>query len=140
MTLTMDCASGASAPRRMRIEAEAATSLFGDVANDIYTLWCPVLGDVDLGDDFRAPIASDVPTLFVSGTLDSNTPPFQAEELRWGFPHGQTLTVVDAGHESMLPQPEVRRAIAEFLATGRTDLARVELPPPAFVPVDRTDR
>jgi len=140
MNLAMDCASGVSATRRARIEAEAATSLFGDVANDIYSLWCPVLGDVDLGAVFRAPIASDVPTLFVSGTLDCKTPPFQAEELRWGFPRGQTLTVVNAGHESMLPEPEVQRAIVEFLATGRTGVSRVELPSPAFVPVDRTDR
>lgn len=55
-----------------------------------------------------------VPTLFISSSLDANTPPYQAEEVRWGFPTGVHLVVENAGHESTLV-PEAQRAIVDFL-------------------------
>jgi len=41
-----------------------------------------VFGTPDLGDAYRSPIKTDVPTLFVSGVLDNNTQPFQADDGR----------------------------------------------------------
>jgi pimeloyl-ACP methyl ester carboxylesterase len=140
MSLAMDCASGVSRERAARIRAEAAESLFGNAANDLYDLACPALGELALDDTFRAPLSSGVATLLVSGTLDANTPPFQAEELRWGMPRAHHLVVENAGHEDLLSNPEVQRAIGEFLATGQTATARIVAPLPAFVPLETTDR
>ena len=39
------------------------------------------------------------PVLFISGTLDSNTPPYQAEEMRWSMPRSMHVIVQNAGHE-----------------------------------------
>jgi hypothetical protein len=39
-------------------------------------------GSPDLGDDFRAPVKSNVLALFISGTLDARTPVSNAEEYR----------------------------------------------------------
>jgi fermentation-respiration switch protein FrsA (DUF1100 family) len=66
---------------------------------------------------------STLPALFISGTLDTNTPPFQAEEVRWGFPNSVHLIVENGGHET-LPSSEVQTVIADFFkgqdVKGRT--------------------
>ena len=66
-----------------------------------------VLGHPDLGDAFRAPIRTDVTTLFVSGVLDNNTQPFQADEVRKTFKNSTHIVIDNAGHESMLVHPQV---------------------------------
>lgn len=128
----MDCASGVSEERRARIEAEAREAILGNVMNDAYAAVCPAAGVPDLGEEFRAPLVSPVPVLFVSGTLDNNTPPFQAEQVRWGMPNARHLIVANAGHEDMLPNPEVQKAIAAFLRGENLGDRTITLPPLAF--------
>jgi pimeloyl-ACP methyl ester carboxylesterase len=109
----VDCASGASPHRRAQVHEEAPRSILGaDVLDEAA---CAAVAVPDLGDEFRSRIASGVPTLFVSGTLDAHTPPFQAEEVRWGFPFSTHLIVERAGHESLLTNDAVQRAAADFL-------------------------
>lgn len=132
-------ASGATAERWARIEREAAVSPFWRTR----TLFSPeidrALGTVDLGDDFRAPVTSDVPTLFVSGTLDANTPPEQAERVRAGFAHASHVVVENAGHEDLLTNPEVQRRILAFLAGEEPADERIPGPPLVFVPPEGDD-
>jgi hypothetical protein len=78
--------------------------------------------------------------LFVSGTLDSNTPPFQAEELRWGMPRATHLIVEHAGHEDTIPNAEVQAAIAEFLAGKDVSARRVALPAPRFLTIEEAKK
>jgi pimeloyl-ACP methyl ester carboxylesterase len=80
-----------------------------------------------------------VPTLFVSGTLDCNAPPYQAEKLRYGFLESSHLVVDYAGHEDLLPDPEVRAVIARFLAGENLGRVGVERPPPTFVGIRKRD-
>jgi len=135
------CTSGVSPEREALVLTQARESRFGNAANDSLDVFCPVLGPaVRLGDDFRSPLASGVPTLLVSGTLDANTPPFQAEEVRWGLTRGQHLVVENAGHEDLLTNPEVQRAIGEFLARGTVSTTRVAALPLDFVPLDVRER
>lgn len=141
MYLAMDCASWVSPEREALIRAQARDALFGNVENELYDVVCPVLGDaVRLGDGFRAPVRSDVPVLLVSGTLDVKTPPFQAEEVRWGLSRGHHLVVENAGHEDLLTNPEVQRAIGEFLARGTVPTAAIVAPPLEFVPLATRER
>lgn len=141
MSLAMDCASWVSPEREALIRAQARESRFGNVANDLYEILCPVLGEaVRLPDAFREPVASDVPALLVSGTLDLNTPAFQAEEVRWALTRGHHLVVENAGHEDLLTHPEVQRAIGEFLARGTIEATGAAGPPLDFVPLDTPDR
>jgi hypothetical protein len=93
----------------------------------------------DLGDTFRSPIVSPVRTLFLSGTLDWNTPPFQAEEVRWGFPNSSHIIVRNAGHEQVLPHPDVLGAIARFLSGADVDDVTAGWPPLRFVPIEGYD-
>ncbi|MCI0485592.1 MAG: alpha/beta hydrolase [Blastocatellia bacterium] len=132
MSTMMDLYSGATAERLARIKRETPTSILGNVMNfpDMYIadLW----GDPDLGDEYRSPILTDTRTLFISGTLDSNTPPYQAEELRWGFSKGTHIIVEYAGHEDMLPDAAVQAAIVDFLNGKDVSGVRVSLGKPKF--------
>jgi pimeloyl-ACP methyl ester carboxylesterase len=114
MGLAMDCASGSSVERMAHINREIPTGLLGRMTNFPFPDVCGLLKLPPLPETFRAPIVSLVPALFVSGSLDSNTPPYQAEEVRWGFPNSVHLVVENAGHESTLV-PDVQRAMADFL-------------------------
>jgi len=112
MSMAMDCASGASVRRRAEVAAQLPSSIFGVMTNPL-SGQCDVLGVPALSDAYRLPIATRVPALFVSGTLDSNTPPEQVERARPGFANSTHLIVERAGHESTLI-PEVTEAIAGF--------------------------
>ncbi|HEX8153066.1 MAG TPA: alpha/beta hydrolase, partial [Thermoanaerobaculia bacterium] len=136
MVLGMECSSGATALRQAAIEREAKTSLFANAMNGFYPDVCSALPDVDLGDDFRGSLVSNVPVLFISGTLDSNTPPYQAEELRWGMPRATHLVVENAGHEDTIPNREVQLAIADFFAGKDVSSRRIALRAPKFLGIE----
>lgn len=132
MWAAMDCASGASAERRARIAREAPASVFGEAMNLLDEDACRAVGAPDLGDDYRSRLWSEAPTLFVSGSLDSQTPPYQAETVRWGFARSAHVVVEHAGHESTFEHPEVSPLITEFLRGVDVGDRHLELPRPAF--------
>jgi pimeloyl-ACP methyl ester carboxylesterase len=132
MAVAVDCASGSSPERHEQVMRESRAALLGNQMNFYTEEICRAGGAAELGPAFRARIFSTVPTLFISGTLDSQTPPHQAEEVRWGFPRGVHVVVGNAGHESTLDKAEVRRIVAAFLAGAAIAEQRIELPRPAF--------
>ena len=136
MSAVMDAASGATPSRLAQIETESKRSRFKIAANFPY----PEIGEVwngpDLGEEFRSPLISDTRTLFLSGTLDFNTPPFQAEEVRWGFSNSSHIIVENAGHEQIIQHPNVQRAIGRFLAGESVDDVTASFPPLSFVPLE----
>ena len=100
MQLAMDYASGASAERSRLIEAQRHEALLDDSFNLPFPFVGDALGVDDLGDDFRTPVRSKVPTLFCAGTLDGRTPVANAEEARHGFPNSHLVIVEGATHET----------------------------------------
>ena len=139
MSMIMDCASGASARRLELIKDQTATSLFGLVVNAPFPDVCPVWEAPDLGPEFRGPLVSRVRTLLLSGSLDWNTPPYQAEEILWGFSNGTHLIVRNAGHEQILTHPEIRKAVVRFLSGEDVSDVRAAWPPLRFVPLEGFD-
>lgn len=133
MGLAMNCASGASAARMQRIRREWSETLLGEMSETLYPDVCDRIPVSPLDEAFRSPVRSEVPTLFVSGTLDANTPPHQAEQVRWGFPNSAHLIVENAGHESTLTVPAVQDAIVRFLTTGEAESGFLRLPPLDFL-------
>ncbi|MEM8527794.1 MAG: alpha/beta hydrolase [Bacteroidota bacterium] len=133
MAATMDAASGATASRLQQIKAEEKTSYF-----DSYILNFGMGEDwkkVDLGDEFRQPLITNVRTLFMSGTLDFNTPPHQAEEVRWGFSNSSHIIVNNAGHEQTLRHPKANPTIIRFLKGENVDDVALSNPKLQFIPV-----
>lgn len=135
MPLAMDVASGQSPQRRALVQAQARASLFGDALNFPFPMLGDGLGLADLGDAFRAPLHSDVPALFVSGTLDGRTPIANVQALLPGFSDGRHLLVRGASHddELWLGHPGIAEHIAAFLAGRSVNDAVLEVPPPVFV-------
>jgi len=135
----VDGSSAASPERLALIRAQAEKSLFGNLVNfpfpEANEAWRPA----DAGADHRSPLVSGVRTLFLSGTLDWNCPPHQAEEVRWGFSDATHLIVENAGHEQVLPHPEVQRAIVRFLRGEDVRDVRAAHPPLRFVPLEGCD-
>lgn len=132
MGVATDCASGVSADRLARIRAESPATVLGDVANLFFAERCAAVGVPDLGETFRAAFRTSVPTLFISGTLDMQTPPAQVEEIRGGFTSGVHLIVENAGHESTLPDARVQQMIREFFRGAAMQDTTLQLPPLRF--------
>ena len=135
MTLVMDISSGVSKARQKQIQKEAATAMLGDIVNFPISQMGDVFGNPDLGDEFRSQIKTDVPTLFVSGVLDNNTQPFQADEVRKSFKHSTHLVIDNAGHESMLTDQQVQQTMVQFLRGEDVSKVRIALPPLKFNPL-----
>ena len=135
MSVMVDGASGATAKRRKQIEREAKTSILSDMMN-FPSFFIPGISDgTDLGDSFRAPIKTDVPTLFFSGELDNNTQPFQADEVRRTFKNSTHIVIPNAGHESMLTEERCQQAMVDFLNGKDVAAVKIALAPLKFLPI-----
>ena len=129
----MRCASGASVDRSARIDAESRRVTLADTLDFAEEAVCRAWGVPRLPDEFREPVRSAVPALFVSGTLDGDTPQANAGEVLRGFANGHQLVVEGAAHSLLaVDDAKTRAAVAEFLADGRVHAERVALPPIAF--------
>jgi pimeloyl-ACP methyl ester carboxylesterase len=117
MSYCMDCASGISPARIEQVQREATQSLLEDIMDLPFPYVCSAWGQPDLGAQFRSPITTDVPVLFVSGSLDGRTPPENVEDIRHGFTRSQHIIVQGGTHSSskLVSVPEVRAMLAAFL-------------------------
>ena len=132
MPILMDASSGTSRKRMAKIEAEAKTALLGEMVNFPFPGVDEAVGNPDLGDKYRSPIHTSVPTLFISGTFDNNTPPFQADEVRRTFRKSTHLVIENAGHESIVVDARVQQAIVDYLRGNDVSTTKIALPPLKF--------
>jgi pimeloyl-ACP methyl ester carboxylesterase len=135
MSMVMDASSGATKDRWERIRREAAGAILGDTVNFPFPEISDVIGNPDLGDDYRSPIVTSVPTLFISGELDNNCPSFQADEVRKTFKQSTHLIVKNAGHESMLVVSTIQQAIVDFFSGAEVSQRALSIPPVRFVAI-----
>ncbi len=135
VSFVMDAASGAEPDRLAQIKRESDGFFFAPVVNMGTEVLDGQFGGAVLGPEFRRAVRTNVPTLFVSGTLDSNTPPIQAEEVRKGFSRSWHLVLRNAGHEDCLWNPDAIKAIAAFLLTGHSESRTINLPDIEFLPI-----
>jgi pimeloyl-ACP methyl ester carboxylesterase len=134
MSFMMDCASGLTAARRERISREAKETLLADEANQTFPGICETWKAPDLGDEFRSPVRSDIPVLFISGTLDARTPVSNAEEYRRGFPNSTHLIIEGAVHSDplFLSSPKIKDVMLEFMKGAPVSTTKITLPPMKF--------
>ena len=137
MSYMMDCASGQTAARRELIQREAKETLLEDFANFPFPDVCEEWKAPDLGDEFRSPVHSDVPVLFISGTLDARTPVSNAEEYRKGFPNSTHIIIDGAVHSDplFLSSPKIKDGMLEFLKGQPVTVTKITLPPMKFAPL-----
>lgn len=133
MALAMDAKSGVSVARWQQVMAEAQTSTLGRSTNlpfpDI-TKW---LNIKPLADEFRAPLNSKLPALFLMGAQDGRTFLAEQQQNARQFNQSNTILINGGGHDSFLQHPEVANRILQFLRAQPTNLNPIEIPLPPFV-------
>jgi len=99
----INCAADRRPARRARVHEEATQALLGEPVENLFLAdaYCAALGFENARPEFERPVWSSVPTLFITGSLDSNTPAMNAEEVRRGLPHSAHLEVELGGHETL---------------------------------------
>jgi pimeloyl-ACP methyl ester carboxylesterase len=132
MSESMDVASGISRRRLRQFEQQARISLLGDIVNFPMPQIGDALGVPDLGDKFRAPFRSDVPVLFMSGTLDGRTYPESARELIRQFSRGSHLVVENGGHNLFEASPVIKDVVVAWFKGMAPEVATIRLAPPQF--------
>lgn len=135
MSYMMDCASGQTAARREQIAGEAKATLLEDISNFPFPDICEEWKAPDLGDAFRAPLRSEIPVLFISGTLDARTPISNAEEYRKGFSNSTHIIIEGAVHSDplFLSSPKIKEGMMEFLRGQPVTATKITAPPMKFV-------
>ena len=133
----MDCASGETAARRAIIDKEAKSALLEDLANFPFPDVCDEWKAIDVGDAFRSPLRSDVPVLFISGTLDARTPVSNAEEYLTGFTNGTHMIIEGAVHSDplFLSSPKIKDGMMEFLRGQPVTVMKISIGPMKFAPL-----
>jgi pimeloyl-ACP methyl ester carboxylesterase len=136
MSFAMDCASGVSPERWKRINDEAKDSLVGGVVDFPFPDVCEAWGGSDPGPEFRSPVESPIPVLFISGSLDGRTPPDNAEEVRRGFPNSAHVIVENAGHvDATMFIEKTREIMVDFLLGKPIPTGRIPAAPLEFAPL-----
>jgi pimeloyl-ACP methyl ester carboxylesterase len=133
MSFATDCASGASPQRLAQIERETRLGMLAHLDFPIPDV-CPAWKVPELPPRDRTLVHSEVPTLFISGTLDGRTPPGNAEEVRRGFPNSRHILIEGGGHgnDLFVSSPDIQEVMVVFMKTGRLVKDRIQLPPLRF--------
>lgn len=134
LSMVADCTSGASPARLARIARESPASLMADSVNWPFMGVCEAWGADDAGDEYRTPVRSSVPTLFISGSIDGRTPEENAIDAASGFLNASMLRLDPAGHDDdlLIAVPEIGQAIVAFLQGRAGTSQRLSLPPLRF--------
>lgn len=132
MATAMDAASGISPQRWQQVQGEAPGALLGRASNLPFPDINTTLGITDLGDEFRAELRSDVPTLFLAGTLDGRTVLESQKELADRFNNATWLPVKNAGHDLFLSSPQVIEVMSAFLQGKAPAKRELQIAPPIF--------
>ncbi len=131
MAEAMDIMSGISPTRAAAVKAQAKTASLGDLLNYPMPHLVGALGLDDLGEAFRTPVKTDIPALFLTGTLDGRTYPKGAREAISGFRNGTQVTVVNGGHNVFMQDPQISAIILSYMR-GEAVPTKVTLPLPDF--------
>lgn len=130
MTYSMHIASGVSPKQLDRIAREAPQTILGDAINYPFsdngfrTAW----GVADLGESFRSPVKSAVPTLFVSGTLDGRTSVTAAREVKKGFSNGTHVVLRGAAHDIYGETPALISLMTRFMRGDKLKDTTLNIP------------
>jgi pimeloyl-ACP methyl ester carboxylesterase len=133
----LDCGSGITHARDVRILAEPEAKYVGG-RNDEYRAVCP-LWPSDNGDEFRTNFRTSIPTVFVQGNWDFNTPMENSLEMRPFFTNSKYVLVKGGSHGSLVEARAASdvfaRGLIRYFATG--DMSgipeTVQLPPVRWI-------
>lgn len=132
MSEAMDIMSGISADRLALVTDQAKASLLGDLLNFPMPHMIGGFGLKDLGDDFRSPVETSIPTLVLTGTLDGRTYPEAAKSGLQGFSKLSHVIVENGGHNIFMQDPKIADLVLRFMR-GENVETKVNLDMPKFL-------
>jgi pimeloyl-ACP methyl ester carboxylesterase len=125
------------------LRGDPATKFIGRFSFDLNLVTADEWPSPDVGDEFRKPVETQTPVMFVQGDWDTSTPIENALALAPYFPNSRVLIVHRGGHNSgLVPiavrHPLVMQQLQAFIETGTTAGLPVEVMMPArtFAPRD----
>ncbi|MCH6257241.1 alpha/beta hydrolase [Puniceicoccaceae bacterium K14] len=133
MPEAMDIMSGVSEFRLAKIEEQSEGAILGDLLNFPMPHLVGGMGLEDLGETFRSPLISEVPTLALSGTLDGRTYPESAKEALAEFSNLTHVIVHNGGHNVYMQDPVISEVILNFMR-GEEVATEVIVDVPSFLP------
>ena len=134
----IDTSLGVSAAREHLLRTDPAGDFLGWWNFDAYIASAPVWPSPDVGDEFRTPVPTRVPVLFVNGDWDIYTPIENMLSMLPYFPNSRAIVVHRGPHGARallaVQRPEVAAAVLEFLRTGDTQSlpSSISFPVPTF--------
>lgn len=136
MSELMDIASGVSDARLAAARQQARHSLTGSALNFPMPQLAHAVAGLDLGDQFRREVRTNVPALLYEGVFDVRTPLAEQERAVAGFSRLQRIRIVNGGHDLFEADPRNLGIICDFFA-GRpvtVEEIRLQEAPPASAP------
>ena len=115
MGLLMDAMTGVSAEQMKLVNQEVPASLVGRATNFPFPDIAEGSGLPDLGDEYRQDVKSNVPGLFLSGTLDGRTFMEDATRIAGKFRNVRDVIVVNGGHDLFEQSPKVQELIVDYM-------------------------
>lgn len=128
MSAAMDGASGISKARWQQVKKQSETALLWRTHNLPYPDANAYLGVDDLGEAFRKPFSSKIPTLFLAGTLDGRTFVDTQQEIAQQFSNSAFVSVERGGHNLFLSSPEVLTTMMAFYRQQKVVDGTITLP------------
>ena len=130
MAAAMDCASGVSPERWGRIKDQENETTLGRDMDFPFPEVCEAWGVPNLEPAYRSQLTSEVPVLFISGTLDPRTPPGNAEEIQKGFRNSASVIIEGVGHKDRLfnGSPQIEQVMLEFFKGLPVSTHRIDVP------------
>lgn len=133
MSIAMDAASGISQSRWQQVQQQAKTSILWRAHNLPFPDINHVLKIKDLGDEYRTPFKSDIPTLFLAGTLDGRTFYQAQREVAQDFSQASFITVEGAGHNLLTASDKIAEFILLFYQGNNIPQQTITLPSLKFL-------
>ncbi len=132
MHLAMDLSSGGSDERKAIVAAQTKESLFDNINNFPHYVVDRVWDIQRLNHTFRRAPVSTVPMLLCSGSLDINTPAYQAEMIKEQNENATHIVVGGAGHEQIFFHRNMDETIFQFLEGKDVSNVNLNYPPLKF--------
>ena len=117
--------------------ARATATRIGAYLLDEYGRACDIWPGAPVGEGFRSPVRSSVPTLLLTGQRDPVTPPWTAHEVARTLSHARVVTWPAGGHGfDGLPSSACKhRIVGDFIATGDVDRVSLDCVPRMTSPI-----
>lgn len=137
MHFSVICAEDVAYFDERDLELHNADTYLADLLTGRLTDVCAVWPRAEIPDDFKTPVAVDVPTLVLSGEVDPVTPPEYGESVAGALPSSLHLVAAGQGHGVVFRGciPQIVRAFVESGTPSGldTDCLTTLSAPPFFV-------